>query len=88
MDRRFEVRKQEMLAQCEVSPKVFEGIAERMIQFMEPFLKSLGQRAQQKHAQDYLVGLVSDLNRKNVESIAYLHDQDRRNLQHFIGNAP
>ena len=24
---------------------------------------------------------------KNVEAIAYLHDQDRKNLQHFIGSA-
>jgi SRSO17 transposase len=32
-------------------------------------------------------GLISDLERKNVESIAYNHDQDRRNLQHFIGCA-
>ena len=26
MDRRFEVRKQEMLAECEVSPRVFRGV--------------------------------------------------------------
>jgi len=34
-----------------------------------------------------MTGLVSDRERKNVESIAYRHDQDRRNLQHFIGCA-
>lgn len=32
-------------------------------------------------------GLISDLERKNVESIAYGQDQDRRNLQHFVGTA-
>jgi SRSO17 transposase len=33
-------------------------------------------------------GLVSDLNRKNVEEIAYFHDQDRQALQKFIGQVP
>jgi SRSO17 transposase len=47
----------------------------------------LTQPAQREHTADYLSGLVSDLERKNVESIAYRHEQDRRNLQHFIGCA-
>jgi SRSO17 transposase len=36
----------------------------------------------------YLAGLLSDLERKNVESIAYRHDLDRGNLQRFIGWSP
>lgn len=87
MDRRFEVRKQEMLAECEVSPQVFRGVEERMIRFVQPFANLLRLPAQRDHASDYVAGLVSDLDRKNVESIAYRHDQDRRNLQHFIGSA-
>jgi SRSO17 transposase len=87
MDRRFEVRKQEMLAECEVSPQVFRGVVERMDKFVQPFANLLRLPAQREHAGDYLSGLVSDLERKNVESIAYRHDQDRRNLQHFIGTA-
>ena len=31
--------------------------------------------------------LLSDLKRKNTESIAYRHDQDRKDLQHFIGQS-
>ena len=31
---------------------------------------------------------MSDLKRKNIESIAYGHDQDRRGLQRFIGSVP
>lgn len=88
MDRRFEVRKQEMLAECQVCPEVFEGIESRMVSFIEPFVESLGQPARQVHTREYMTGLVSDLKRKNIESIAYLHDKDRRNLQHFIGHAP
>jgi SRSO17 transposase len=87
MERRFELRKEAMLAECEVSPRVFQGAIERLAKFAEPFAELLGQPAQRQHATDYLSGLISDLERKNVESIAYRHDQDRRNLQHFIGCA-
>ncbi len=76
-----------MLAECEVAPQVFQGVAERLTKFVEPFAKLLTQPAQREHAMEYLSGLVSDLERKNVESIAYRHDQDRRKLQHFIGCA-
>jgi SRSO17 transposase len=87
MERRFAVRKQEMLAECEVSVKLFHGMAERLVEFVEPFAACLGQPAQRNHAEKYVAGLLSDLKRKNVESIAYRHDEDRRNLQHFIGTA-
>lgn len=87
MERRFELRKAAMLAECEVSPRVFEGMIERLGKFAEPFAQALSQPAQRRHTEEYLTGLVSDLERKNVESIAYRHDQDRRNLQHFIGGA-
>jgi SRSO17 transposase len=87
MERRFELRKEAMLAECEVSPEVFRGAAERLAKFVEPFAELLRQSAQRQHTADYMSGLISDLERKNVESIAYGHDQDRRNLQHFIGCA-
>ncbi len=87
MDRRFEVRKREMLAECEVSSWVFRGVEERMKKFVQPFADLLRLSAQREHASDYVSGLVSDLKRKNIESIAYRHDQGRRNLQHFIGGA-
>jgi len=87
MERRFAVRKREMLAECEVSERVFRGMAERLAAFVEPFASCLGPPAQREHAGQYVAGLLSDLKRKNVESIAYRHDEDRRNLQHFIGTA-
>ncbi len=87
MERRFELRKEAMLAECEVSPHVFRGVMERLAKFVEPFAELLMQPAQRAHTRDYLAGLVSDLERKNVESIAYRHDQDRKNLQHFVGCA-
>ncbi len=87
MERRFELRKEAMLAECEVPPEVFRGVGERLAKFVKPFMELLTQPAQREHAEDYASGLISDLERKNVESIAYRHDQDRRNLQHFIGGA-
>lgn len=87
MERRFELRLEAMLQECEVPPQLMEGVAERLNQFVEPFAALLTQPAQRRRAGEYLSGLVSDLERKNVESIAYRLDQDRRNLQHFIGTA-
>lgn len=87
MERRFIVRKREMLAECEVSLRVFGGMEERLRAFVEPFAECLRQPTQQGHAKTYVAGLLSDVKRKNVESIAYRHDEDRRNLQHFIGTA-
>jgi SRSO17 transposase len=87
MERRFELRKEAMLAECKVVPQVFCGAVDRLAKFVEPFAELLSQPAQRQHTADYVSGLVSDLRRKNVESIAYRHDQDRRNLQHFIGCA-
>jgi SRSO17 transposase len=85
MERRFAERKEAMLAECEVLPQVFAGVAQRLAQFVEPFAARLRQPAQREHATDYVSGLLSDLECKNVESIAYRCDQDRRDLQHFIG---
>ena len=87
MERRFELRKEALLAECEVSSEVFRGAVERLAKFVEPFAELLGQPAQRRHTTEYLSGLISDLKRKNVESIAYRHDQDRKSLQHFMGSA-
>jgi len=88
MDRRFDVRKREILKEAEVKPQVAKGMLNRLEKFAEPFVVSLGRSERREHAQVYIAGLLSDLERKNVESIAYRHDQERVNLQRFIGLAP
>ena len=88
MERRFELRKEALLADAEVDPAVFRGALERLDTFIEPFAARLARRDQARHAKDFVTGLVSDLDRKNTESIAYRHDQDRKELQHFIGQSP
>lgn len=87
MDRRFARRKQEMLAECEVSPELLHDLQPRLGEFLAPFSACLCVEAQRVHAMEFCQGLLSKVERKNVESIAYQHDQDRRNLQHFIGTA-
>ena len=87
MDRRFEARKREILDEAEIKPQVANGMLKRLEQFAEPFVASLGRREARQNACVYISGLLSDLERKNVESIAYRHDQDRRGLQRFIGEA-
>jgi SRSO17 transposase len=88
MERRFKVRLGELLDDAIVAPAVFRGVLPRLEKFVEPFAACLKQPEQQRHAQDYLMGLMSGVERKNIESIAYLHDQDRQQLQKFIGQCP
>jgi SRSO17 transposase len=88
MERRFESRREEVLADCRVPPAVFNGMVERLVHFAVPFAERLCRPEQREHAQTYLQGLLSDLQRKNAEAIAYRHDEDRQGLQTFIGTAP
>jgi SRSO17 transposase len=88
MERRFEVRMEELMKECEVPKAVFDGLEDRLREFVEPFAALLCREEQGEHAQTYAAGLLSQLQEKNVESIAYLHDQERWNLQHFIGGSP
>lgn len=88
MERRFAARMQEALESATVDPRVFRDVKPRLEKFLEPFVALLRETEQQDHARNYVTGLLSDLKRKNVESVAYLHDQDRLPLQKFIGCSP
>jgi SRSO17 transposase len=87
MQQRFELRKQQLLAECDLGPETFDGIIERLADFVQPFAACLVRDEQRRHAHTYLAGLVSDLQRKNTEAIAYRHDLDRNGLQHFVGSS-
>jgi SRSO17 transposase len=88
MERRFELRKEALLNEAQVSPAMLAGSQERLQAFVEPFAGCLVRSEQRQHTLDFVCGLISDVDRKNVESIAYRHDQDREELQHFIGQSP
>lgn len=87
MERRFELRKEALIAEAQVDDQAFRGVVERLEKFVEPFALRLARREQVQHALDFVAGLVSDVDRKNTESIAYRHDQERKELQHFIGQS-
>lgn len=88
MERRYEVRLEQMLAQAEVAPELMRGLLQRLEAFAERFARSLVQPEQRRHAAEYMTGLLSKLERKTVEAIAYLHDQERQALQKFVGFVP
>jgi hypothetical protein len=88
MDGRYARRKEELLAECQISPELFEGLLGRLRPFAQPFVACLSRAEQIEHAHTYLGGLLSGIEDKNCESIAYLFDQERDPLQHFLGRSP
>jgi len=52
---------------------------------MVPFVSTFRRQEPSEHAHTYVRGLLSEVARKNVESIAYRFGQDRLPLQRFIG---
>ena len=85
MSPRFERRRAQLLADARIKPQVYRGLLERLAEFLGPYLECLGRREQREHVRKYVQGLLSDAERKNVETIAYLHEQERINLQKFMG---
>jgi len=88
MERRYELRREELESAAVFDPDLLRGLLPRLGPFLQPFDQHLSRREQRDNARGYLEGLLSGVPRKNVESIAYHHDQDRQALQKFIGQAP
>src|SRR3954465_11855093 len=88
MERRFAARRDQLLADAEVDPCILRGVLPRLERFLNLCIELLQRSEQGGHARRYVAGLVCDLEYKNVESIAYLHDQQREPLQQFIGQSP
>jgi SRSO17 transposase len=88
MERRYEIRLDQMLAQAEVTPELLHGLMDRLESFVEAFARSLDQPEQRLHASEYMTGLLSKLPRKSGEAIAYLLDHHRQGLENFIGQGP
>ena len=85
MRRRFAVRKAELLAGCEVQSELFDGVRDKLRKFVAPFAELMLRAEQRSHVGEYVEGLLSDLDTKNAESIAYLHGLERKTIQHFLG---
>jgi len=88
MERRFQVRLQQMMAEAEMVPEQWPDLFQELEEFVQPFAAMLDTPSQREHLREYLSGLLSHLGRKNAEAIAYLLDQDRQPLQRFVGQIP
>jgi SRSO17 transposase len=88
VERRYELQWERMLAQAEVSPEQTEGLLARLDQFVLPFTAALGEPEPRRHAVEYITGLLSKLEHKTSEGIAYLHDLERQGLPKFLGHVP
>jgi SRSO17 transposase len=87
MERRFRVRLDELLDDAEVSGSLLRDVMPRLEAFVQPFIAALRTKEQRATARQYVSGLLSDLDSKDAESIAYLHDRDRQGMQKFIGQS-
>jgi SRSO17 transposase len=87
MERRFELRLEELVEDAVLDPRIPRGMLSRLERFVKPFAAIMESTEQQRHLWEYVGGLFSDVKRKNAETIAYFHDQDRQALQKFIGQS-
>jgi SRSO17 transposase len=85
MEPRYQRRKEQLLAGCQVPATLFRGVMGRLESFAQPFVASLPSPESRTHSHTYLAGLLSDVERKNAESIAYRYDLDRQVIQRFVG---
>src|SRR5512135_1573951 len=88
VERRYELQLERMLAQAEVPAELTERLLTRLDEFVLPFTAALVEPEQRWHTVEYMTGLLSKLDHKTGEGIAYLHDQERQGLQKFIGHVP
>ena len=88
MDGRFEVRREELLAQAQVSAEDWGEVSARLETFVWPFVGVLAEGAQRRHFVEYSAGLLSTLERKTGEGIGDLYGQDRKQMQQFVGESP
>jgi SRSO17 transposase len=85
MEARYAFRKSQLLDECQIAPEIFEQVMPRLHTFMKPFVRIFQGQAADQHAKTYICGLLSNVERKNIASIAYRFGQSRLPLQSFIG---
>ena len=76
------------MAQAQVSAEDWAGVSSRLAAFVSPYVARLTEESQRRHFLEYSSGLLSTLERKTGEGIAYLHGQDRKQMQQFVGESP
>jgi SRSO17 transposase len=85
MEARYAFRKSPLLEECQVAPEIFEQVIPRLYTFLKPFVTIFQGQVAEQHAKTSVCGLLSNLARKNIESIAYRFGHSRLPLQAFVG---
>ncbi len=85
MDARDTMRKNPLLAACQVAPEIFAQVLPRLHTFMAPCVDTFQGQALSPHAQTSVSALRSDVARKHVASIASHVGQHRLGLHGCIG---
>ncbi len=85
MEARDAVRTSPLLDACQVAPDIFEQVLPRLEAFMKPFVSIFQGQAATHQAQTSVGGLLSNVEHKNIASIADRFGQSRLPLQGFIG---
>ena len=70
MEARYAFRKSPLLDECQVAPEIFEQVLPRLETFMKPFVRIFQGQAAEHHAKTYVYGLLSQVEQKNIASIA------------------
>jgi SRSO17 transposase len=85
MEARYALRTSQWLDECQVAPEMFAQVIPRLYPFMKPFVSICQGQAAEQHAKTSVCGLLSNVEHKNIASIAYRFGQSRLPLQGFIG---
>ena len=85
MEARYAFRKSQLLDECQVAPEMFEQVLPRLSTFLKPFLRIFHGQVADQHAKTSVCGLLSNVERQNIASIASRFGQSRLPLQSFIG---
>ena len=70
MEVEYATRKQQLLEECHVAPEIFHQVMPRLGTFMAPFVRTFCRQEPAHHAHTYVYGLLSELERTNVASMA------------------
>ena len=85
MEARYALRKSQLLDECQSAPEIFEQVRPRLSPFMKPFVSIFEGQAADQHAKTSVCGLLSNVERTNIASIASRFGQSRLPLQGCIG---
>ena len=67
MERRFAARRDQLLAEAEVDPRIPRGVLTRLERFLDPFVELLQRSEQGQHARDQLANVLLVVDDEYVE---------------------